>query len=192
MQSMFPTPPKMVTRRAFCAAPCAAVALGIARATDAETEVTIVEFSDGGERLGPRKVKKIVHTDAEWRKLLTIKQLYATRKEATDLPFSGTYFRLKDPGIYRCVCCGTPVFSSDSKFETKTGYPCFSAPIAQENIRIRDDADRAPRRTEVLCIRCDAHLGYLYHDGPAPSQLRYCVNENSLHFVPRKKTSAGD
>jgi peptide-methionine (R)-S-oxide reductase len=154
-------------------------------ASDAEPEVTIVEFSDKGERLGTSRVKKVIHTEDEWRKLLTLKQFYATRKANTDLAFSGSYYKLRDAGLYRCIGCGTAVFSSEAKFDAKNGLPAFSAPIAEENIRTRSDTDTQFKRTEVLCRRCDSHLGYLYEDGPIlPGHHRYCINESSVKFFP--------
>jgi peptide-methionine (R)-S-oxide reductase len=182
----------MTRRRALLVAPFSfAAVVSIASGNDSEPEVTIVEFNDAGEKTGTARVKKVLHTEAEWRKLLTLQQFYVTRKEASDLPFSGTYFKLHDPGLFRCLGCGNAVFSSDAKFDSKSGFPCFSAPIAEENIRTRVDADEQPKRTGVLCRRCDAHLGYLYNDGPEPSHLRYCSNESALRFVPRPKPASG-
>ena len=175
-------------RRALLIAPFSLAGfVSITRGDDSVPEVTIVEFNDAGEKTGVTRVKKILRTEAEWRKLLTLQQFYVTRKETSDLAFYGTYFKLHDPGLYRCLCCGTAVFSSDAKFDSKSGFPCFSAPIAEENIRTRVDEVEQPKRTEVLCRRCDAHLGYLYNDGPAPSHLRYSMNESALTFVARPK-----
>jgi peptide-methionine (R)-S-oxide reductase len=176
----------MTRRRALFVTPLSFAAMvSLASADESEPEVTIVEFNDAGEKTGAVRVKKIVHTEAEWRKLLTLQQLYVTRKQMSDLAFYGTYFKLHDAGLYRCLCCGTAVFSSDAKFDSKSGFPCFSAPIAEENIRTRLDADEEPKRVEVLCKRCDAHLGFVYNDGPEPAHLRYSVNESALRFVPR-------
>ncbi len=191
--SMLQTLEQSITRRhALLLGPFSlAAVVSILRGENSEPEVTIVEFNDAGEKTGVARVKKVLHTEAEWRKLLTLQQFYVTRKEASDLAFYGTYFKLHDPGLYRCIGCGNAVFSSEAKFDSKSGFPCFSAPIAEENIRTRIEADELPKRTEVLCRRCDAHLGYLYDDGPEPSHLRYCMNESALRFVARTKASSG-
>src|SRR5271155_3190157 len=123
-----------ITRRSLVNFLAFAAAAPIALAEDSEPEVTIVEFNDAGERTGVTHVKKVMHTEAEWRKLLTLQQFYVTRKGTSDLPYYGTYFKLHDAGLFRCLCCGTAVFSSTSKFDSKTGFACFSAPIAEENI----------------------------------------------------------
>lgn len=188
MISMFEGFQQPISRRhALLAGPLSlAAAVSVAWASEPEAEVTIVEFNDAGKKTGVVRVKKLVHTEAEWRKILTLKQLYVTRKGNSDLPFYGTYFKLQDPGIYRCICCGTAVFSSDSKFVSPSGFPCFTAPIAEENVRTRLDTEEELKRIEVLCKRCNAHLGYLYNDGPEPTHMRYCMNESALRFVPRK------
>ncbi len=165
--------------------------VSIAWGEDSEPEVTIVEFNDAGEKTGAARVKKILHKEAEWRNLLTLQQFYVTRKGATDLAFYGKYFKQTDAGLYRCLCCGTAAFSSEAKFESKSGFPCFSAPIAAENIRTNVDMAEEPKRVEVLCVRCAAHLGFVYNDGPEPSNLRYCMNESALKFVPLKKSTGG-
>lgn len=180
-----------ITRRSLVKSLAFAAAVPIARAEDAEQEVSIAEFNDAGERTGVVRVKKVAHTEAEWRKLLTLQQFYVTRKGSSDLAYYGTYFKLHDAGLYRCLCCGTAVFSSETKFESKSGFPCFSAPIAAENIRTNLDLAEEPKRIEVICKRCDAHLGYEYNDGPEPTQLRYAVNQSALKFVPFKKSTGG-
>jgi peptide-methionine (R)-S-oxide reductase len=178
---------KITRRRALLAGPLSlAAAVAAARAEDTD-EVTIVEFNDAGQKTGVVHVKKVFHTDAEWRKLLTLQQLYVARKGNSDLPFYGSYFKLHDAGLYRCVCCGTAAFSSEAKFDNPSGFPCFNAPIAEENIHTKVDVDTGPRRLDIRCKRCDAHLGFLYDDGPEPARMRYCVNESSLKFVPRAK-----
>lgn len=153
--------------------------------SDAPAEVTVVRFNDAGKKLGSERVKKVVHTEAEWRKLLNIEQFYCTRKHSTELAFIGTYYRLHDSGIYRCICCNNAVFSSDSKYDANTGWPTFSAPIAEENIHVVEDTGMIPKRLDVLCKECDGHLGFLFDDGPPPSHKRYSLNEAALHFVPR-------
>lgn len=176
-----------MTRRLLLRSFAIAVSVSPARPSDSEAEVTIVEFSDAGEKTGAVRVKKIAHTEAEWRKLLTLQQFYVTRKGTSDLAYYGTYFKLHDAGLYRCICCASAVFSSELKFDSKSGYACFSAPIAEENIRTNVDPTEEPKRVDVICKRCDAHLGYQYNDGPEPTHLRYCINESAVKFIPRPK-----
>jgi peptide-methionine (R)-S-oxide reductase len=152
-------------------------------ASDTGQEVTIVQFDDSGKKLETTNVKKVVHSDAEWRKLLTSEQYYVTRHASTDMAFSGTYYQLHDPGLFRCICCANALFSSETKFDSGTGWPSFWAPIAEQNIRKRSDASLMMQRVEVLCTSCDAHLGHLFDDGPPPTNLRYCINESSLRFI---------
>ena len=148
--------------------------------------VEIVEFNDAGEREGAAAtVTKVVKSDDEWKKQLGVGRFYITRKKDTEPAFSGEYYNLHADGIYRCVCCGTALFDSATKFESGTGWPSFSAPIADENIENKTDSSFFMTRTEVLCRRCDAHLGHVFEDGPPPSGLRYCMNSASLKFVKR-------
>lgn len=177
-----------ITRRSLLGSFAVAVSVSVARPSDSEVEVTIVEFNDAGEKTGAVRVKKIAHTEAEWRKLLTLQEFYVTRKGTSDLQYYGTYFKLHDAGVYRCLCCGNAVFSSEAKFDSKTGFPCFSAPIAEENIRTNVDPTEQPKRVDVICKRCDAHLGFQYDDGPEPTHLRYCINESAVKFIPLKKS----
>jgi peptide-methionine (R)-S-oxide reductase len=152
---------------------------------ESNEEVTIVEFSDEGQKLGPARVKKVVRSSGEWKKQLSSEQYYVTRQQGTDVAFSGTYYQLHQSGIFRCICCDNAVFSADTKFDSGTGWPSFWAPIAEENVRTRSDFSLLVKRTEVHCARCDAHLGHLFNDGPEPTNLRYCMNESSLRFIPR-------
>jgi peptide-methionine (R)-S-oxide reductase len=151
----------------------------------ADVEVTIVEFDDKGTRGATVKVKKIVKPESEWRKELSRQQFQVTRNEGTDTPFTGTYYKTHDAGLFRCVCCATALFNSDTKFDSGTGWPSFWQPIAAENVATKTDNSFGSTRTEVKCKRCDAHLGHVFDDGPRPTGLRYCMNESSLKFIKK-------
>ena len=155
---------------------------GTASARPAET-VSVVNFTDAGAKGNFVSVSMVVKSESEWRKQLGFEAFEVTRHADTEIPFTGAYWNLHDKGLYRCICCDLALFSSDTKFESGTGWPSFWAPLAKENIVEVTDTTFAMTRTAVSCRRCEAHLGHVFNDGPPPTGLRYCMNSVSLRFV---------
>jgi len=134
----------------------------------------------------------VVKSDAEWRKQLSPAQYHVTREHGTERAFTGPYWNEKSAGTYACVCCGTPLFSSDTKFDSGTGWPSFFKPLEPQAVSEHDDRAFFMRRTEVRCATCDAHLGHVFPDGPKPTGLRYCMNGTALNFAPVGDKPSGD
>jgi len=158
-----------------------------AKSTDREgrTESSTVKLFSS-EKKGYIMAEKVKKTDEEWKKQLTPEEYEVTREKGTELPYSGELLNNKRKGMYKCVCCGTDLFSSDTKFESGTGWPSFWAPVDSNNVALETDESFFMTRTEVLCSRCDAHLGHVFKDGPDPTGLRYCMNSVSLKFEESK------
>jgi len=146
-------------------------------------------FNRRGELVGPLESPRVVKTDAEWRAQLTEPQYRIDRGKDTEHPFCGTLLENSRGGVYACICCRLPLFVSKVKFNSGTGWLSFFQPIAEENVTTEEDHGYGMARTEILCARCDGHLGHVFNDGPAPSGLRYCVNSESLVFIDEAELS---
>jgi peptide-methionine (R)-S-oxide reductase len=149
--------------------------------------VHIVEFDSAGVRKGVIEVEKVEKPLADWKKQLTAEQFEITRQAGTEIPGTGKYANNHADGLYRCICCDTVLFDSKTKFESGTGWPSFWQPIAKENVSVRRDTSHGMSRDEVLCTRCEAHLGHVFDDGPPPTHLSYCMNSAALNFVARRQ-----
>jgi len=146
-------------------------------------------FDRQGRLVGPVESARVVKSDADWRAQLSAEQFAIARGKGTERPYCGTLLDNKREGVYSCVCCGLPLFASGAKFHSGTGWPSFFQPVAEENVATHEDVSFGMVRSEILCVRCDAHLGHVFEDGPRPTGLRFCVNSESLVFTDQADLS---
>jgi methionine-R-sulfoxide reductase len=163
---------------------------GTAAGKTEATAVKVKVINKSGELVGPVEMPKVVKSDAEWQKQLTPEQYRVARAKGTERAFCGTLLDNKMQGVYACIGCALPLFSSDSKFNSGTGWPSFFQPVAPENVVEEVDSTHGMRRSEILCARCDTHLGHVFDDGPRPTGLRFCVNSESLVFTPKEQLAS--